>query len=71
VGPLKAELARKPTLLKKTLELLQAIEPRALVHEGRVYGGGLHKLEPSEFGRLDAKPFLDHLGVQIQPKLFA
>ncbi len=70
VGPLKAELARKPTLLKQTLELLQAIEPRALVQEGRVYGGGLHKLEPSEFGRLDAKPFLDHLGVQIQPRLF-
>jgi adenine-specific DNA-methyltransferase len=70
VGPLKAELVRKPILLKKTLELLQAIEPRALVQEGRVYGGGLHKLEPSEFGRLDAKSFLDQLGVHIQPKLF-
>lgn len=71
VGPLKAAIAKNPTLLKGTLELLQSLEPRALVQEGRVYGGGLHKLEPAEFGHLDAKPFLDCLGLHLQPKLFA
>jgi adenine-specific DNA-methyltransferase len=70
VGSLKNALAQNPMLIKKTLELLQAIDPTALIKEGRVYGGGLHKLEPSEFGRLDAKPLLDHLGLHMQPRLF-
>ena len=39
--------------------LLNNLSPRSIVGEGRVYGGGLHKLEPKELGNVDAATIVD------------
>jgi hypothetical protein len=73
IGPLKTALETNPSLHEKVFELLRGIESRALLDEGRVYGGGLHKLEPGELGNLDVASFVEELGLQIphQEPLFA
>jgi predicted RNA methylase len=73
IGPLKVAIEKQPRLLEKVFELLRGIESSALLSEGRVYGGGLHKLEPAELGNLDVSSFVKQLGVQIphQVSLFA
>ena len=43
-------LLEKPELLKEVWQALNKISDEALMGEGRVYGGGLHKLEPRELG---------------------
>jgi adenine-specific DNA-methyltransferase len=53
-GPLKAALERTPGLGAVVLSRLQSIAADRLIREGRVYGGGLHKLEPSELANLSA-----------------
>ena len=40
----------RPELKRQVWELLNEICPQAMLREGRVYGGGLHKLEPKELG---------------------
>lgn len=41
-------------LLKLVWEALNAISAESLIEEGRVYGGGLHKIEPKEMAKLPA-----------------
>src|SRR5436309_11301436 len=41
-------MARDPGLIRRVWQALNAITPDQLLGEGRVYGGGLHKLEPNE-----------------------
>lgn len=45
---------RDPTLLRRIWQTLSELRPDELLGEGRVYGGGLYKLEPSELGNVDA-----------------
>lgn len=45
-------VARDPDLIRRVWESLNAITPHRLLTEGRVYGGGLHKLEPGELSRV-------------------
>ncbi len=46
-------LAQNPSLLRSVWEMLNRITPEQLLGEGRVYGGGLHKLEPNELANVD------------------
>lgn len=48
---------RNPKLVKKIWIALNEIPLATLVSEGRVYGGGLHKMEPSELANVPA----DHI----------
>ena len=69
----KAPFARN--LNDKTAEVfaaLRAIHPEHFFSEGRVYGGGLHKMEPAELMRLPADTVAKILGANIeqQRKLF-
>jgi adenine-specific DNA-methyltransferase len=48
------ELARDPHLIRRVWEALNRLSAEALLGEGRVYGGGLHKLEPRELGNVPA-----------------
>jgi hypothetical protein len=36
------------------------------VCEGRVYGGGLHKVEPNELAQISGKSVLDALGTFLE-----
>ena len=45
-------LTRDPTLIRRVWQVLNAITPEQLLSEGRVYGGGLHKLEPKELANV-------------------
>jgi len=71
-APLQAAFEKNPDLQERVFELLRGEESRALLSEGRVYGGGLHKLEPAELGNLNVSSFVEQLGIQIprQVQLF-
>lgn len=47
-------LNKDATLIHRVWEKLNRIAPAELLGESRVYGGGLHKLEPRELGNVDA-----------------
>lgn len=47
-------LERDSSLLRRIWTALNAIPADQLVGEGRLYGGGLHKLEPKELAQVDA-----------------
>ena len=53
-GLLEKAIADSPNLKHRVWEHLNGIGSKALLNEGRVYGGGLHKLEPKELGRVPA-----------------
>ena len=48
----KAILNENPKLKYKILEILNKITNSSMIEEGRVYGGGLHKLEPKELANV-------------------
>lgn len=51
---LRDTLRKNPALCSAVFEFLQSITVEMLLGEGRVYGGGLYKLEPKELGRVPA-----------------
>lgn len=52
------QLDASPKLLERVWEALNGIPTPTLVAEGRVYGGGLHKLEPKELAEVPADAVL-------------
>ncbi len=65
-GELQRFLEEHPGSEKVVFDLLQSMDPRELVKYGRVYGGGLHKLEPKELGRVPAQQLLDRIGLRAR-----
>ena len=47
-------LSKDSTLVEQTWNLLRKTNPEELINEGRVYGGGLYKLEPNELANVSA-----------------
>ncbi len=74
-GKLRDVLARHPELAGRVFEALQRITPAQFLSEGRVYGGGLHKVEPKELAQISARPILDaieqHARIEHQLPMFA
>lgn len=74
-GPLLSALNNHPELEERLFKALQRINPLQLVSEGRVYGGGLHKVEPNELAQIPAREILEsmsgHVNIERQEKLFA
>jgi len=58
---LEAQLARQPDLIRQIWSYLNSLDPASLLGEGRVYGGGLHKMEPKEL----ANVVLPDLGLSV------
>ncbi len=54
-------IAESPHLKRRVWEFLNRIGSKDMLNEGRVYGGGLHKLEPRELGRVPAGALADFL----------
>ena len=50
--PLATVLNETPQLARQIREVLNRICPKTMLAEGRVYGGGLHKLEPKELANV-------------------
>lgn len=64
-GRLKTLLDARPDLHRSVFAFFQEIKTEAFIDEGRVYGGGLYKLEPKELARLSAGPLVSSLGTAL------
>jgi hypothetical protein len=64
------KIARDPNAKREILEILNRISGQMLKREGRVYGGGMHKIEPRELGRVPASELSTYLVETSQPGLF-
>lgn len=58
-GGLAWLLREHPEYCADVFALLEQVTGHELRGEGRTYGGGLHKIEPSEFARISASAFTD------------
>lgn len=74
-GPLRNVLKANPEREAQIFETLQNIRPEQFISEGRVYGGGLHKVEPKELAKIPAGFLLEKLDPALhvgrQEELFA
>jgi predicted RNA methylase len=65
-GALRAALKAHPELHVQVFEALQRITPAQLLAEGRVYGGGLQKVEPRELAQIPARVILDRIETHVR-----
>lgn len=74
---LKRAMLKNPDMVRAVMNALNDITAQAMLDEGRVYGGGLHKLEPKELGNINATALVETIGDverakrQVQLSLFA
>ena len=66
-GSVERALKDNPTLKKQIWEFLNEICPKVMLGEGRVYGGGLHKLEPKELDNVPAVRIAELLPSSARP----
>jgi adenine-specific DNA-methyltransferase len=62
-GVLLSSLQSRPELADQIWDVLSRLDARILLDEGRVYGGGLHKLEPKELANVPADNIAALLGL--------
>jgi hypothetical protein len=74
-GRLRDALNAQPELQPRVFEALKRISPSELISEGRVYGGGLHKIEPKELAQTPARGVVESVDnlvrIHLQAALFA
>lgn len=70
-GVLRRALLENPDLESRVFEALNSITSEAFVAGGRVYGGGLHKMEPSELASLDATKVMECAGLRTHREQMA
>ena len=61
-------LKDNPALSAIIWQTLNEIKPDTMLSEGRVYGGGLHKLEPKELANVPADAIADLLPISLKPQ---
>ena len=54
-------ISNSPKLKREIWQFLNKISPTIMIGNGRVYGGGLHKLEPKELGNVPIKTIAELL----------
>jgi hypothetical protein len=64
---LSKALSSDAGLIRRVWQVLNRITPDQLLGEGRVYGGGLHKLEPKELANVPVPELADILPKSDQP----
>ena len=62
---LSLALTNDPSIIEKIWACLNRIDARLLIEEGRVYGGGLHKLEPKELANVPIDNILKEINFSI------
>lgn len=60
-------MALDPGLIRRVWQVLNSITPAQLLGEGRVYGGGLHKLEPKELANVPVSEIAGLLPQEYRP----
>jgi hypothetical protein len=65
-GQLRSALKKCPELEQRVFEALQRITPAQVLSEGRVYGGGLHKVEPNELAQIPARVVLEAIEAEVR-----
>ncbi len=58
---LRQVISGNPSLTRRVWKILNNIGPEKMLQEGRVYGGGLHKLEPKELANVPALSLAEFL----------
>ncbi len=66
-GSIERILRDRPEMTRQIWEILNQICPQAMLGEGRVYGGGLHKLEPRELGNVPVNAIAELIFESAQP----
>lgn len=69
-GILQEALKRDPGLHAAVFAALQSLDTENIAGRGRVYGGGLYKLEPKELANIPAMPLVERLGLVGYQKAF-
>lgn len=64
---LQKAMDRDPALQKAVWKVLNDISPESMLEEGRVYGGGLHKMEPKELGNVPVNVIAELIGESVRP----
>jgi hypothetical protein len=65
-GRLARVLRESPDAAVAVWKALRSIPIEAIVGEGRIYGGGLHKIEPRELANAPAQPVISALGQTME-----
>lgn len=66
---LQSALRVDPALIEEIWKILNAVPAEDLLGEGRVYGGGLHKLEPRELANLPVPQIAELLPIELRPAM--